>query len=143
MYYFVNKEVYNQICTCPFILIFVCAHFCNKIERCQLWKSLKYFDILRPMKNVSDLNIPDENMSDFVSFLFFGYTSVTKLKNVDSKSHWNSYFLLSKKEYVRFEYVLSNSIWFGLIFVVWILNFGNKLENTDFELYWNRIIFFN
>ena len=26
-----------------FILIFVCAHFCNKMERCQLRKTLKYF----------------------------------------------------------------------------------------------------
>ena len=34
-----------------FILIFVCAHFCNEIERCQLWKSLQYCSILRPMKN--------------------------------------------------------------------------------------------
>ena len=143
MYYFVNEEVYDQICTCSFILIFVCAHFCNKIERCQLWKSLKYFGILQPMKNVSDLNMTCENMSDSVSFPFFGYTSVIKLRNFDSESHWNIYFLVSKKENVRFEYVLSNSVWFGLIFVVWILNVGNKLGNTDFKLYWNSIIFFN
>ena len=33
------------------ILIFVCAHFWNKMEKCQFWKSLKYFSILKSMKN--------------------------------------------------------------------------------------------
>ena len=42
-----------------FILIFVCACFCNEIERCQLWKSLKYISILWSMK----LDVRFENVS--------------------------------------------------------------------------------
>ena len=34
-----------------FTLIFVCSYFCNEIEKCQLWKSLKYFNILWSIKH--------------------------------------------------------------------------------------------
>ena len=36
---------------------------------------------------VSDLNISHEKMSDFVSFPFFGFTLVIKLRNFDSEGH--------------------------------------------------------
>ena len=47
-----------------------------------------------------------------------------------------------KKDYVRFEYILPNSVWFVLSFV-FLLSFGNKWRNTNFKLYWNSLIFFN
>ena len=36
---------------------------------------------------MSDLNIPCGKMSDFISFSFFGFTLVMKLKNFDFESH--------------------------------------------------------
>ena len=36
---------------------------------------------------MSDLNISHKRLSDFVSFSLFGFTSVTKLKDFDSRSH--------------------------------------------------------
>ena len=36
---------------------------------------------------MSDLNMSDEKMSDFVSFLLFGFTVVIKLRNFDFESH--------------------------------------------------------
>ena len=36
---------------------------------------------------VSDLNIPHGKMSDFVSFPWFGFTLVIKLRNSDFESH--------------------------------------------------------
>ena len=36
---------------------------------------------------VSDFNMPDGKMSDFVSFPFFGFTLVIKLRNFDFEIH--------------------------------------------------------
>ena len=47
------------------------------------------------------------------------FTSVIKLRNFDFESHWNTLIFLSKNNF-RFEYVLPNSVWFGLSFVVWV-----------------------
>ena len=38
----------------------------------------------------SDLNMSNGKMSDFVSFPFFGFTLVVKLRNFDFESHWNT-----------------------------------------------------
>ena len=45
---------------------------------------------------------------------------------------------------IRFEYVLSNSIWFGLSFIasLFVLNFGDKLRKANFKLYWNCLNIF-
>ena len=43
-------------------------------------------------------------MSDFVSFPLFGFALVIKLRNT------LIFFFLDKKDDVRFEYVLSNSV---------------------------------
>ena len=67
----------------------------------------------------SDLNMPQRIMFDFVSFPFSGFTLVRKLRNCDFESHWNTLIFFDKKNDVRFEYVLSNRVWFGLYFVVW------------------------
>ena len=35
-------------------------------------------------------NMSQEKMSDFVSFLLFGFTLVIKLRSFDFESHWNT-----------------------------------------------------
>ena len=55
---------------------------------------------------VSDLNMANEKMSDFVSFPLFGFTLVVKLRNFDFESHWNILIIFGKERYcARFEYV--------------------------------------
>ena len=63
----------------------------------------------------SDLNMSNGKISD--SFPLFDFTLVISF---DFKSHWNTLIFLTKKSDVRFEYVLSNSVWFGLSVVVWV-----------------------
>ena len=66
VYYFVNTEKYYQICTCSIWLYFTllaCAHFCNEIQRCHSWKLMKYFTILRQMKNIRFEYVPWKNLS--------------------------------------------------------------------------------
>ena len=90
---------------------------------------------------LSDLNMSYGKMSDFVSFPLPESTLVIKLRNFDFESYWNILIFFDKKNDVRFEYVLSNSVWFGLSFVDWD-QFSNKLRNPNFKLYWNSLIFF-
>ena len=81
-----KKKKSWQICTCPVWFYFTLsdwAHFCNEVEKCQLWKPMKYFSILRPMKIMSDFNMSLGKMSDFVSFLLFRFTLAIKLSNFD------------------------------------------------------------
>ena len=59
-------------------------------------------------------------MSDFVSFPYCGFNLVIKLKNFDFEGHWNTLLIFDLKNNVRFDYVLSNSVWFSLSFVVWV-----------------------
>ena len=40
---------------------------------------------------MTDLNISQEKMSDFVSFPLFRFTLAIKLRNVDFESHWNTF----------------------------------------------------
>ena len=49
-------------------------------------------------------------MSDFVSFLLFGFTVVVKLGNFDLKVPENTLIFLDNKNGVRFYHVLSNSV---------------------------------
>ena len=86
-------------------------------EKCQLQKSLNYFSVLQPMKNDVRFEYVSWKMSDFVSFSFFGLTLIRNLRNFDFGSHWNK-----QKKYMRYQYVLPNSVWFGLIFVIWVKN---------------------
>ena len=60
-------------------------------------------------KRCQILNICHGKMCDFVSLPLFGFTLVKKLRNPDFE-----------RNDVRFDYVLSNSVWFGLRFVVWV-----------------------
>ena len=90
----------------------------------------------------SDLNMFHRKISNFVTFPLFGFTLVIKLRYFDFKSRWNTVMFFDKKKDVRFEYVLSSSVWFGLSFVVW-LGFWEEVGNTNFKFYWNSLIFFN
>ena len=50
-----------------FSLIFIVwVDFSHKTEKFWFWKSLKYFDIFRLKKMKSDLNTPEQTMSDLV-----------------------------------------------------------------------------
>ena len=54
---------------------------------------------------VSDSNMSWEKTAGFVSFLFFGFTLVIKLRNSDFESHLNTLIYCYKKRYaVRFKY---------------------------------------
>ena len=82
------------------------------------WNILVFCDEWNTM---SDLNMSHEKMSDFVSLLLFGFLSVTKLRNFDVESRWNTLIFFDKKVYaVRFEYVPWKNVWFCFIFIVWI-----------------------
>ena len=62
---------------------------------------------------MSDLNISNGKMSDFVSFPLFGFTLVIKLRNFDFEDHQNTVILSDKNmisDLIRFDYVLSNSV---------------------------------
>ena len=69
---------------------------------------------------VSDLNMSCWKIYDFVSFPFFGFPLVIKLRNLEFESHWNTFIFFDKKKDVRFDCVMSNSVWFGLSLVVWV-----------------------
>ena len=69
---------------------------------------------------MSDLNMSHGKFSDFVSFPLRGFSFVLKLGNFDLESHWNTLIFFYKKNDVRFKYVLSNSVWLGLSFIVWV-----------------------
>ena len=58
----------------------------------------------------SDLNMSHGKMSDFASFLLFGFTLIIKLRNFDFESHSNAVIFFDKKIDVRFEYVLFNIV---------------------------------
>ena len=111
----------------------VWVQFSLKTEKFKFWKSLKYFNnFLTKKYTTSDLNMFHEKSSDFVSFPLFGFALVIKLRDFDFESYWNTFFFFwIKKNDVRFDYVLSNSVWFGLSFVVWV-EFWHKFRNTDF-----------
>ena len=85
VHYFVNKEKYCQIYTCPVWLYFAlldCAHFAIRLKSANYkshWNILVIYD---QWKIMSDLNMSDGKASDFVSIPLFG-------KNSDFESHWN------------------------------------------------------
>ena len=69
---------------------------------------------------ISDLNMSNEKMSDFVSFLLLWFTLVVKLRNLDFKSHSNTLifccclFFDKKRCEFRFEYVPWKNVSFCL-----------------------------
>ena len=69
---------------------------------------LPYFFIKNDM--LSDLNMFHGKMSDFVSVPLFRVTLVIRLTNFDFAGHWNTTIFFNKKNDVRFDYILSNSV---------------------------------
>ena len=65
---------------------------------------------------VSDLNMTHGEMLDFVSFLLLGFTLVMSLRHFDFETHLNTLIFFHKKKDVRFDYVLSNRVYFGVNF---------------------------
>ena len=100
MYYFVNKDKYCQIWTCLvwfYFTVLVFAHFCNEIEKFQLYTSLKYLVFYGQWKIMSDLNMSHGKMSDFVLFPLFAFTLIIKLRNFDFEGNWNTSRFFYKK----------------------------------------------
>ena len=90
---------------------------------------------------MSDVNIFDSKLSDFVSIPLFGFTLVIKLRNFDFESHWNISLFFDKQRYgVRFEYVPWKNVWFCFISNV-CLHFSHETEKFDFKGHWNTSIF--
>ena len=77
-------------------------------------------------------------MSDFVSFLLLGFILVIKLRNFDFESHRNTFNIFDKNNDVKFEYVLSNIVWFGLSFGVWL--YVPVMSRTCFRVNANSIV---
>ena len=46
----------------------------------------------------SNLNVPHEKMTDFVSFLLFRFTLVIKLRNFDFENHRNTLIFFYQKK---------------------------------------------
>ena len=100
MYYFVNKDKYCQIWTCLvwfYFTVLVFAHFCNEIEKFQLYTSLKCLVFYGQWKIMSDLNMSHGKMSDFVLFPLFAFTLIIKLRNFDFEGNWNTSRFFYKK----------------------------------------------
>ena len=134
MYFFVNKEKYCQIFTCPvwfYFTLLVCAYFRNEMERYQLWKSLKRFSILGPMKNDVRFNYVLWKISYFVSFTLLGFVLLIKLRNFVLKVFELKYFKFFNKKLFDFDS-------FPLIMFTLVI----KLRNFHFESRWNTLIFF-
>ena len=119
----------------------VWVHFSHKTEKFWFWEWLKYFNTFLIKKDiVSDLNMPHGKMSYFVSFLLFAFTVVTKLRNFDFESHWNTLIFFDKKTHgVIFEYVPRKNVLICFIFIVW-LHFSHKTEQFRF---WKSLKYFN
>ena len=100
-------------------------------------KVIEVFYCLQPMKNDVRFEYVSWKMFDFVSFSLFGLTLIRNLKNFDFGSHWNK-----QKNYMRYQHVLPNSVWFGLSFIIRV-KISNKLTNADFKFFWNSLIFSN
>ena len=63
------------------------------------------------MKNNVRLHISHEKkMSDFVSFPFFGFTIVIKLRSFNFESHQNTSMFFDQKKDLTFDYVLPHSV---------------------------------
>ena len=67
-----------------------------------------------------------EKVSDFVSFLLFGFTLVIKLRNFDFEIHQSTLIFFDKKRYdVRFECFPWETTLFCFTSIVWV-HFSHK-----------------
>ena len=56
---------------------------------------------------MSDLNMSNEKMSDFVSFPLFGLTFFIRLRKFGFESHWNTLIFFGKK-YMTSDLIMSS-----------------------------------
>ena len=102
-------------------LYFVCAPFCSEIERCQYKSHWNILVFCYQWKMMSDLNMSQWKISDFVSFSLLRFTLVLKQRNLDFESHWNTLIFFSEIFYsVRFEYAPWKNVWFCFISIGWV-----------------------
>ena len=99
------------------------------------WNILVFYD---QWKITSDLNKSLGKMSDFVSFPWFGFILVIKLRNFNFESHWGTLICPDEKS-VRFEYVPWKNFWFCFIFI--FLFFSHRIEQISSN--WNTSIYFD
>ena len=93
---------------------------------------MKYFSILRPMRN----NVRFE----YVPFRSLGYTFVIKLRNFDFEGHWNTLILFEQKRYnIRFQHVPWKNVCFWFISNIWV-HFSHKTYKFWF---WRSLKYFN
>ena len=99
-----------------------------------------HWNIFRPTKMISDLNIYQWKMSDFVSFPLLGFILVIKVRKFDFSSHWSFLIVFNKNRYdIRFEYVPWKNVWFCSNSIVCI-RFSHKTEKLQF---WKSLKYFD
>ena len=77
------------------LISIVWLHCSHKTEKFWFWKSLEYLT----SDLTSDVNTSHGKMSGFVSFSFFAFTLVIKLKNFDFENKWNTLIFFYKKDF--------------------------------------------
>ena len=116
---------------CFYVTLLDCAYFCNEIKKCQLLKSLKYFNILRPLKNNIRLEyILWKNVWFYLLSIVWVHACHKIEKSLDFQSHWNTLTCFHKKS-VRFKYVPWEDVWLCFISLVYV-NFSQKTEKFRF-----------
>ena len=96
----------------------VCANFWNKIERCQYkshWNNSVFWD---QWKMMSDLNMSQRRINDFVAFSFSRINLVIKLNYFDFESHRDTLILFYRKKWRQISICPGKHclIWFKLCF---------------------------
>ena len=74
-----------------------------------------------------------ENMSDFVSFPFFGFTLIIKLRKFDFESHGNTLKSLDKKNMLSDLNMFHVKMCDFVSFSLFGITLDIKLRNFDFE----------
>ena len=118
----------HMFCLILFHFNIVLPNFAMKLKEVNFWHLQKSFFkshwnilVFCNQWKISDLNLSYGKVSDFILIPFFWVHFGHKTEKF---SFWQSlkYFfnIFWSKNDVRFEYVLPNSVWFGLSFVVWV-----------------------
>ena len=118
------------------------AHFCNDIHKCQLYKSLKYFSTLWPMK--SDVRFEHISCKN-VWFCFISIVWVYVSHKTKEFRFWKSlkyfYFLTKKISDFDKKNALYGRMSDFVSFLLFRLKLVIKLKNFYFETHWNTLIF--
>ena len=79
-----------------------------------------HWNTLIKKEMATDLDMHYGKIIDFISLPLCGLNLVIKLRNLGFGSNWRDFNIFWSKADFRFEYFWSNSVWFGLSFVVWV-----------------------